>query len=98
MYINLTKWYRSTITGKYVYDFEVSYVGDAIFGKGRLNDLIDDGILEEIDPPSVVDLIKQNRISLAAKRYREIHNTTLLKAHDMVKQIEEDVKKYENRN
>lgn len=98
MYTRVTKWYRSTLTGKYVYDFEVSYVGDAIFGTGRLDDLIDDGILEEIDPPSVVDLIKQNRISLAAKRYKEIHNTTLLEAHDMVKRIEEDVKKYENRD
>lgn len=98
MHTCMTKWYRSTITGKCLYDFEVSYVGDAIFGKGRLDDLIDDGILEEIDPPSVVDLIKQNRLSLAAKRYKEIHNTTLLEAHNMVKRIEEDVKKYENRD
>lgn len=97
MHTYMTKWYRSTITGKCLYDFEVRYVGDAIFGKGRLNDLIDDGILEEIDPPSVVDLIKQNRISLAVKRYKEIHNTTLLEAHNMVKRIEEDMKKYENR-
>lgn len=98
MYIRATKWYRSTITGKCLYDFEVNYVGDAIFGKGRLDNLINDGILEEIDPPSVVDLIKQDRLSLAAKRYKEIHNTTLLEAHNMVKRIEEDVKKYENRD
>lgn len=93
-----TKWYRSTITGTYLYEFEVKYIGDAIFGKGRLDDLIDDGILEAIDPPSVIDLLKQNRISVATRRYKEIHDVTLLEANRMIKLIREDMEKYENRD
>lgn len=93
-----TKWYRSTITGTYFYEFEVKYIEDAIFGKGRLDDLIDDGVLEAINPPSVIDLLKQNRISVATRRYKEIHNVTLLEATKMVKLIQEDMKKYESRD
>lgn len=98
MYIRMTKWYQSTITGKYLWDFEVKYPGEEIYGPGRLEELLKTGVLKEVDPPTVIDLLKQDRNGAAARRYVDIHHTTLGEAHNMLKLIQEDMKKYENRD
>lgn len=92
-----TKWYKSTITGKYFWEFEAKYIGNEIYGADHFDQLIENGILVPIDPPCVIDLLKQKREGAAARRYSDIHHVTISKAYNMLKRIKEDVEKYENR-
>lgn len=105
LWIRNTKWYKSTFTGKFIWDFEITYLSDLIIGKeglGEFKTLLDvllaDGFLIPVDPPTVIDLLKQDRFGAAARRYEDIHGTTLSEMHKMLKLIQEDMKKYESRN
>ena len=66
--------------------------------KSLLDMLIADGFLVPINPPTVIDLLKQGRFAAAARRYEDIHGTTLSETHKMLKLIQGDMEKYESRN
>lgn len=105
LWIRKTKWYKSTLTGKFIWDFEITHLSDLLIEKESLVEfksllevLLADGFLVPVNPPTVIDLLKQNRFAAAARRYEDIHGTTLSETHKMLKLIQEDMEKYESRN
>lgn len=92
------KYYRSTVTGKLFNETDLLTVND-IYGTNAVDKVISDGTLEEIDPPSVVDLLIANRKALAARRYRELHNNcTLKEAVDAVNKIQNEMEKLQKKS
>lgn len=62
MYIRATKWYQSTITGKYLWDFEAMHTEEQIYGPERFEELLKTGILKEVEPPPLRLLIRLSKI------------------------------------
>lgn len=87
-------YYRSTITGHIFDDSDLSVI-NLIYGTGASDKVVSDGTLEKIDPPSVIEFLKDGFPARAYKRYREIHGCTLKEAIDAVKKIERDMHKFE---
>lgn len=48
--------------------------------------------------PTVIDFLKMNMRFEAIKRYRDIHNSTLLEAREMVDKIQEDIERRNSEN
>lgn len=89
------KYYRSTITGNLFNETDLMVVDD-IYGANAVEKVISDGTLEEIEPPSVVDFLKEGYKARATRRYREIHGCSLKEAVDAVRKIEKEMEKLKN--
>ena len=66
----MNKYYRSKITGKIIPSI---YVLDCIYGNNAIEKMIEEGIIEEIEPPTMEELIKNDIKTMVVKRYRELH-------------------------
>lgn len=82
------KYYRAKMTGKIFTDTDVSIL-NYTYGENAVNYAIKEGFLEEIEPPSVIDLIISGQKARASRRYMEIHGIdSLRKAYDAVNHME----------
>lgn len=72
-------WYRSKLSGKIITSGTATAI-DLVHGDGQFNQMIEDGQIIPIDPPSVIDILRENgSIAAACQRYREIHPDADLK-------------------
>ena len=71
----MTKYYRSRYTGK-IFTKRFASILDDIYGPGCFDYDITIGNLIPIEPPSLVDCIKDGNDRLAVFRYREIYKGT----------------------
>ena len=84
-------WYRSSFTGKIINESSIGIL-NTIFGDAAIETFIEDGVLKEIEPPSVIDIFNNGGgIVSAATRYQEIHNCNIRTAIEAVKKIREDI-------
>ncbi len=84
-------WYRSTITKKIV-NGTSTFAIELIYGKGSFDKLIKDGILEVVENPSVIDVLRDTHsTNLAVLRYREIHNCDTKEAVAGVAALKKDL-------
>lgn len=90
------KYYRSTITGKTFNETDLLTIKD-VYGFGAIEKAISEGVIEEIDPPSVVDFLRVGMKARATRRYREIHNCTLKEAYDAVNHMEDQMEKLQKK-
>ena len=89
----MKNWYRSTITGKVIPEFVCESLR-RVYGPDAVNDLLSYLILERIESPSVISLLRGGELkSLAAFRYMETHDCDLRRAVHMVNLIEEDIRR-----
>ena len=89
-------YYQSSKTGRIFSESIVQTLND-IFGVGGIGMIFGTGLLQPIEDPSVVDLLKHSNKAGAIIRYRDIHKTDLMDAKRMVERIEEDIEKYSKR-
>ena len=81
----MNKYYRSKITGNI---FSTTSVVHLIYGNDGIDKLIREDVIEEIDTPSIEDLIKHSTKINVIMRYRELHpNCTLQEAKDAIDQL-----------
>lgn len=66
------KYYKSMETKKIVNEKFIKGI-DFVYGVGTLETMISDGLLKEIDPPTVEECIIHGSGSLAVQRYMELH-------------------------
>lgn len=90
------KYYRSTITGKTFNETDLLTI-EHVYGFGAIEKAISEGVIEEIDPPSVVDFLRVGMKARATRRYREIHNCTLGEAYDAVNHMEDQMEKLQKK-
>ena len=81
------QYYKSTITGKILTQHDLD-IFDDIYGENSAWNAIGTGSIEKIDPPSVIDCIKNSSSEVVAvRRYREINNCKLADAVEAVREI-----------
>lgn len=100
-------WYRSTITKKTVNSTSAFAINN-IYGEGAFDKLVKDAVLEPLENPSVIDVLRETRsTNLAILRYKEIHKcttreavagVTLLKKDMGIKPGKKGKKKWKKRN
>lgn len=83
-------YYRSTATGKILSEGSVRILND-VFGDEAVANMMNDGLLESIENPSVVDCIRSGNMASAITRYREIHECGLAEAKKAVYAMRSDV-------
>lgn len=84
-------WYRSIITNKFVRGSSDRLV-DSIIGKGTFEGFVKNGLLREVENPSVIDILHENKSSiLAAVRYQELHNCSRKEAWEGIKALKKDM-------
>lgn len=84
-------WYRSSFTGKIINGNSTGLL-TLVFGESALETFVEDNVLKEIEPPSVIDILVNNgSIIAAATRYQEIHKCNLKTALEATKKIREDM-------
>lgn len=86
------QYYKSNITGRILIQNDISLLEET-YGKDGVNNLIESGTIEKIDPPSVVDCLKNGRFNVAAYRYREINGTDAKETVKAVRDIQAKTKK-----
>lgn len=89
-------YYQSGKTGRIFSESIVQTLND-IFGVGGTGMIFGTGLLQPIEDPSVVDLLKHSDKINAIVRYHDIHKTSLMDSKRMVERIEEDIEKYSKR-
>lgn len=88
-------WYRSIVTKRIVHEKVTASALDNIWGRGTFEKLVEDGTLELIESPSVVDILKETRSSeLARIRYQELNNCTYDESRKGVEFIKADMAKF----
>ena len=87
-------YYRSTITKKWMSHNFIKGI-NYIFGKGYLEKLVNEGILEEVKEPSIEDCIRYGAgASLPVVRYRELYpDVSWAKAQEEVAKIREKIER-----
>ena len=84
-------WYRSKKTGKMIHKSS-SRVVNHIFGDGYFDELVSREVLTPIDPPNVMDILREvGSESLAIVRYREIFNCSVASARKGVRMLKEEL-------
>lgn len=87
------QYYKSTITGKILTQHDLDILDD-IYGENTAWNAIGTGPIEKIDPPSVIDCIKNAYSEVVAiHRYREINNCKLADATKAVREIKARMKR-----
>lgn len=86
------QYYKSNTTGRIFTQNDVNVLND-IYGETGVNKLIESGLLEKIEPPSVIDCLKKSRFSVAAMRYREINGTDVTETVAQVREIQKKLNK-----
>lgn len=72
---------------------------DYVHGKGTVNKLIEDGVLKEIEDPSVEDCILHGSGSVAVLRYRELHpDISWDDARIEVRKIQKEIRNSQKKN
>ena len=89
-------YYQSYKTGRIFSESIVQTLTD-IFGVGGTGMIFGTGLLQPIEDPSVVDLLKHSDKINAITRYHDIHKTNMMDSKKMVERIEEDIEKYSKR-
>lgn len=89
-------YYQSYKTGRIFSESIVQTLTD-IFGVGGTGMIFGTGLLQPIEDPSVVDLLKHSDKINAIARYHDIHKTNMMDSKRMVERIEEDIEKYSKR-
>ena len=89
-------YYQSGKTGRIFSESIVQTLYD-IFGVDGTGMIFGTGLLQPIEDPSVVDLLKHSDKVKAIARYHDIHKTSLMDSKRMVERIEEDIEKYSKR-
>lgn len=92
--MNATKYYRSKITGRIVTDTDLEWAR-LTYGEGVL--ILINYSSDEIDNPSVIDILRDGRFAQAVHRYREIHDCSLKEAFDMTRKIRDDLERFQTR-
>lgn len=82
------QYYKSNITGRIFTQNDISVLSE-VYGE----DVVETGPFEKIDPPSVVDCLKNGRFNVAAYRYREINGTDAKETVKAVRDIQAKMKK-----
>ena len=86
------QYYKSNITGRILMQNDISFLSE-VYGEAGVNDLIESGTIEKIDPPCVVDCLKNGRFNVAAYRYREINRTDAKETVKAVRELQAKMKK-----
>lgn len=82
------QYYKSNITGRIFTQNDIGVLSE-IYGE----DVVETGPFEKIDPPSVVDCLKNARFTVAAYRYREINGTDAKETVKAVRELQTKMKK-----
>lgn len=82
------QYYKSNITGRIFTQNDISVLSE-VYGE----DVVETGPFEKIDPPCVVDCLKNGRFNVAAYRYREINGTDAKETVKAVRELQAKMKK-----
>ena len=77
------QYYRSNPTGKILSEGSLKVLTD-VFGDGVIPNMVSDGLLVNIETPSVVECIRSGNLSSAFARYRELHDCSMDEAKKAV--------------
>ena len=91
------KYYRSTATGKIMSENSLRVLND-IFGGDTVSSMMSDGLLENVENPTVIDCIRSGNMATAITRYREIHGCGLADAKKGVYAIRSDMARARSMN
>lgn len=90
------RYYQSVHTGKVFSERQLSIV-DSIFWEGYTKDLVDMEFLKEVDPPNVIDVLKERGPIAGTVLYRDLHDCTTREAMKMTRKIWEDIIRYQKK-
>ena len=88
----MNTYYRSKITGNIIVNEGTIKF---IYGDNGINKLINDNVIEKIDPPTMLDVIENGTTATAITRYRELHPNCSIK--EAMEAINELIKWFEER-
>lgn len=86
------QYYKSNTTGRILTQTDINLLSE-VYGEAGVENLIESGSIEKIEPPSVIDCLKKSRFSVAAMRYREINGTDSAETIAQVREIQKKLNK-----
>ena len=84
-------YYRSNITGRII---TTASVIDEVYGTGTVDSMLRQGMLEKIESPDMIDVLRHGSRLVSIMRYRDIHQCGLAEARDRVAMMLEDLNKF----
>lgn len=90
-------YYQSSITKKIMTENYLKVI-DQVYGEGRMNDLINDGIVSEVPHPTVEECIYYGSNSVAVIRYKEVYGVTWDEANKAVRKLRKKMQRADHRN
>ena len=70
------QYYRSNATGKILSESSLKVLKD-VFGGDPIPSMVSDGLLVNVENPSVVECIRSGNLVVAFTRYRELHDCSM---------------------